>query len=483
MNRLRNNKRGFTLIELIVVIVVLGILATIVSVNLVRQQASARNAERDADITTLTEALEKYYDTHGEYPSCGVMTQDAAEVSRALNVSQDALKAPRSSDENSVICASLNSGDTDQFGYIGDGSSECQSGGGCLEWTIQYRDDETGEVKEVKSRRTVSLTTSGQVSLTATPVSDGQINLSWNAVPNATSYLVQQSRDINMINSLVTTTTTALSSEQAGLLAGTRYFFRVTPIHTGQSGLLGAADATTTVGAPTGAFTTAASLQSSNTIARGTIGALSCSLGATPAYTIGSQARNTNTAVAVGYPAWGTSTSRDVTASQGYNYTFQAKARCEGPDATSGEVVSSASNITRPINAPPAPVFTGDTSMRAGYRYLLTYNSSCPIGTSLVGPVGIWNSGFSGSYRHPSSGYYLEPNTEYWYLGWAAGQVWEDVYYYAIYQCKTDFDTSPNSAASSTYMTVECEPARRSYSASPRCDSYGQSPSSLPWGP
>lgn len=53
----------------------------------------------------------------------------------------------------------------------------------------------------------------------------------------------------------------------------------------------------------------------------------------------------------------------------------------------------------------------------------------------------------------------------------------------STYQRSVAFATSPDSAASSTYMTVECEPARLNYSANPRCDSYGQNPATLPWGP
>lgn len=475
-------KKGFTLVELIVVIVVIAVLAAVVVASVVRYQATARNAERESDISTITEALEKYYDENGEYPSCSMLSGSVDVTSNMLHVDQSALKSPRATGDNSFVCSSLNAAnDDDNFAFVGDGSTTCQSGNACLGWTIQYRDDETGAVKTVKSRRTADLATSGATKITATVISNTQINLQWTAVPNATSYKVERSRS-SSFSSPTTSSTAGTSMSHTGLLGGARYYFRVTPILSAANGLASTANALTTINTPTGTFTSAASLQSSNTIARGAASALSCPAGATVEYAIGYDSRNTNSSISISYPAWGTATTRDISAAQGYNYTFQSKAHCSGPDADSSEIVSSTSNVTRPINAPAAPVFTGDTSMRAGYRYMLTYNTSCPAGTSLSGTVNIWNTGLTGSGRNPSSGYYAAPNIDWWYLGWNDGQVWEDVYYYAIYKCDTDFTTSPNSSTSSTYITVDCDAGRRSFSANPRCDNYGQSSSSLPWG-
>lgn len=60
--------RGFTIVELLIVIVVLGILAaiTIVAYNGIQQRA--RDTTRKSDIATITKALEYYYQINDKYP-------------------------------------------------------------------------------------------------------------------------------------------------------------------------------------------------------------------------------------------------------------------------------------------------------------------------------------------------------------------------------------------------------------------------------
>lgn len=57
-----NRNQGFTLIEVLVVISILSILMaiTIIAINPVAQFASARNAQRSADITTILDAIYAY---------------------------------------------------------------------------------------------------------------------------------------------------------------------------------------------------------------------------------------------------------------------------------------------------------------------------------------------------------------------------------------------------------------------------------------
>lgn len=60
---------GFTIVELLVVIVVIGILAGLVLNSFSGAQGRARDAKRKTDIRTLTTALEIYYAENGQYPS------------------------------------------------------------------------------------------------------------------------------------------------------------------------------------------------------------------------------------------------------------------------------------------------------------------------------------------------------------------------------------------------------------------------------
>lgn len=60
--------RGFTIVELLIVIVVIGILAAISMVSYTGVQNRARDAQRLSDMRTITTALERYKIDHGEYP-------------------------------------------------------------------------------------------------------------------------------------------------------------------------------------------------------------------------------------------------------------------------------------------------------------------------------------------------------------------------------------------------------------------------------
>lgn len=64
-----NNKEGFTIVELLIVIVIIGILAAISIVSYNGVAAKARDAQRVQDIQTIAKALELYYVDNGEFPS------------------------------------------------------------------------------------------------------------------------------------------------------------------------------------------------------------------------------------------------------------------------------------------------------------------------------------------------------------------------------------------------------------------------------
>jgi type II secretion system protein G len=68
-NLYRNKTKGFTIVELLIVIVVIGILAAIVIVAYNGVQQRARDSRRQNDVQALTQALEIYYLTNGSYPA------------------------------------------------------------------------------------------------------------------------------------------------------------------------------------------------------------------------------------------------------------------------------------------------------------------------------------------------------------------------------------------------------------------------------
>lgn len=67
-------QRAFTIVELLIVIVVIGILAAITIVAYNGVQSRARDAERQTEMKTIEKALEMYNADNGGYPTCSGTT-------------------------------------------------------------------------------------------------------------------------------------------------------------------------------------------------------------------------------------------------------------------------------------------------------------------------------------------------------------------------------------------------------------------------
>jgi len=72
---IRKQSNGFTLLELLVVISIIGILVSLVSVSYSTAQKKSRDAKRKGDLKSIQNAFEQYYAVYNGYPAtCPALT-------------------------------------------------------------------------------------------------------------------------------------------------------------------------------------------------------------------------------------------------------------------------------------------------------------------------------------------------------------------------------------------------------------------------
>ena len=84
----RSAEHGFTLVELMVVIVIIGLLATIVALNVLPSGDTARIQKAKADIATIESGLEMYKLQFGGYPTTTQGLKALVSAPPGVNASQ-----------------------------------------------------------------------------------------------------------------------------------------------------------------------------------------------------------------------------------------------------------------------------------------------------------------------------------------------------------------------------------------------------------
>jgi len=100
LKKLKN--QGFTIIELLIVIVVIGILATLVITTYNGVQSKARDTKRKTDINALQGMVEAYNTNAGYYPTLANINSAAWRATNMKGLDPSALQDPQGSSQTLV---------------------------------------------------------------------------------------------------------------------------------------------------------------------------------------------------------------------------------------------------------------------------------------------------------------------------------------------------------------------------------------------
>lgn len=154
----KKQNSGFTLIELLVVIAIIGILASVVLVNISSSRAKARDSRRLQDINHLVKAIEMYNIEYNTYP--GDADDGGIQISSKCNsdLKDDLINAGLfgSIPTDPTDDADCNSLSSDDLFFYGWDSAHCCGGSECIsinrletQWAVDALERRFGELHQV----------------------------------------------------------------------------------------------------------------------------------------------------------------------------------------------------------------------------------------------------------------------------------------------------------------------------------------------
>ena len=385
LHKRAKNPAGFTLVELIIVIVVIGILASITIVGFGRFQTEATDARRASSATSIAEAIEKYYDTNGEYPGCQAMK--AADITnttlRGLEASTVLVPKAQAGTASSIKCGNegniLDIDGADFFEYTGDDSTDCNTGASCLGFNLRYKEEGSESVKSIASRRHATFAI-GDITLSTSAVTFTSFNAAWTPLQNVTNYSVQRATNSAFTSGVIDLSTTGTSTTISGLAKGTTYYVRVKANNSlGQStDWSNVATVTTTdVGRPTITSIAQTSTTKLTPTWSASANATSYRVDYSTVSTFTAGSTNTTTVT-------GTSAATPAALQQGRLYYFRVTALNGIYASTASATVTQTTLIT----APSAPVMATAQNSYSAPSYTTTWTwtpgSTCPANTTMM---------------------------------------------------------------------------------------------------
>lgn len=137
MVSLKNKQQGFTIVELLIVIVVIGILAALVVTTFSGIQQKARDKERQTDIGALHSQLEAYYAQNGSYPALADVNDSTWRTTNLKGLDAEALKDPKGSSQ-----ALAGTPSNTQYGYATNSGTCTTAAADCTSYTLTANKEE-----------------------------------------------------------------------------------------------------------------------------------------------------------------------------------------------------------------------------------------------------------------------------------------------------------------------------------------------------
>lgn len=129
---IKNKQQGFTIVELLIVIVVIGILAALVITTFTGIQQKARNTERETDIKAIHGQVEAYYAQEGKYPTLTDLNSDTFRDDNMKGLDEEALKDPKGTAATLVGAPAANG-----YAYVATPTGcDNATGGDCAGYTL-----------------------------------------------------------------------------------------------------------------------------------------------------------------------------------------------------------------------------------------------------------------------------------------------------------------------------------------------------------